>query len=286
MRELLRSLGLQVKDSKCIWAPTRRLQHLGVIIDLDLRRFEVPDTKTKAICGIAFQVLDAARGSGHVPARLLATLAGKVQALRIAVPRGALRLWSLYDAIGGRVTGARRLGRQALQDVHWWATLELGQWAPIWRDASGFTLHTDTSGHSGWDAVRNWNRTNEITVQGTWTREERGMHIQGLEARAVRLALEEWTDELRGKHIEVFSDNVAVVSALNRWTSRSAEIMKELRAMETWARDANATWRATYINTLDNTLADELSRQYREAWTTILDTHERTRFAQEHLCGL
>ena len=275
VRELLRSLGLRVKDAKCTWIPTRRLQHLGVVIDLNRRRFEVPDAKAKAIRAIAFQVLDVVRGSGHVPARLLATLAGKAQALRIAVPRGALRLRSLYDTIGSRVSGARRLGRQALRDVHWWATLELGQWAPIWTEAAGYTLHTDASGHSGWGAVRNWNRADETTVQGTWTDKERGMHIQGLEARAVRLAFEKWTDDLCGKHIEIFSDNVAVVAALNKWSSRSADIMEELRRMEQWATTTQATWRATYINTLDNTLADELSRQDREAWTLPRGTVEQ-----------
>ena len=163
VRDLLQSLGLQVKDSKCTWTPTRRIQHLGVIIDLDRRWFEVPDTKTAAIRAVAFQVLDAARGTGHVPARLLATLAGKAQALRMAVPRGALRLRSIYDAIGGKVAGMRRLGRQARRNVHWWATVKFGHAAPIWVEASGFTLHTDASGQSGWGAVRNWNRSDEAT---------------------------------------------------------------------------------------------------------------------------
>lgn len=270
VRRELKEFGLRTKDAKCTWAPVRRIDHLGLIIDLDRERFEVPQRKVNDIRGRAHRLLDCA---GRASARDIAILAGKGQALRLALPRVGLRLRALYDIVGESPRGVRRLSRQARRDLYWWTRIARA-WAPIYLPASSRVLHTDASGHGGWGAVLDWNRASEETVQGVWDEADRD-HIQVLEARAVRKALAHWTAVLRNQHVELFVDNVAVVVALNRWTSKSAGIMDELRLIEEWAATCECTWRATYIRSEENVLADELSRQDHEGWTLPRGTIQR-----------
>ena len=263
LRRELRAFGLRTKDAKCTWTPTRRIQHLGVIVDLEQQRFEVPTGKAEDIRRRAHRLLSC---GARAPARDLAVLAGKGQALRLALPRVGLRLRAIYDVIGSCTRGTRRLGRQARRDLYWWARVPIA-WAPIWLPLATHALHTDASGLAGWGAVLDWHRRTEDTAQGLWDAGADREHIQVLEARAVRLALGHWEDRLRGQHVELFVDNVAVVYALNRWSSKSAGIMAELRLIEEWSARCGCTWRATYIRSSDNSLADELSRQDQDGWT-------------------
>lgn len=108
LRRKLRAFGLRTKDSKCVWVPARRLEHLGISIDLDWQRFEVPRRKAKDIRRRAHRLLNC---GAQAPARDIAVLAGKGQALRLALPQVGLRLRVLYDTVGEFTRGTRRLGR-------------------------------------------------------------------------------------------------------------------------------------------------------------------------------
>ena len=270
VRALLDQLGLAYKEEKCTWTPTTRLYHLGLEIDLERGRFVVPDEKAKAIQFTARDlIVRAKQNRRQVSSRDLASFVGRAMACELAIAPARFFLRALYDDLGGWATRGGRpttLSRQSLQDLDWWASM--ARRAPregrrIWRAPTEINLHTDAAlSHSwaGWGAVLNWRAADERRAQGEW---EPGTatHIQTLEMRAVRMALEAFQDELAGRHIHLYVDNTATVAGLNARTTRSREMMEELRRLVNRAWELDVSWFAEYIATDENVAADALSRE-------------------------
>ena len=94
-------------------------------------------------------------------------------------------------------------------------------------------LHTDAS-MSGWGAALN----SETPAAGFWSAKQRESHITLLELKAVRLAVESFLTDLRGREVLHFIDNQAALAALTNVTSRSPVMMAELRKLW-WVLDVN-----------------------------------------------
>jgi hypothetical protein len=117
-------------------------------------------------------------------------------------------------------------------------------------------LHCDAS-KLAWGGVLN----NHQPARGFWRSHQRDHHITMLELKAVRFTVESFLHSLSGKQVLLWEDNQAVMHILTNLTSRSPELMAELRKLW-WILDNHSiSLRARYIRSAANVWADRLSRQ-------------------------
>ncbi len=110
---------------------------------------------------------------------------------------------------------------------------------------------------TGWDAVFEGR-----PASGEWKEEFLFWHINCLELRAVFLALKYFLPVLGGYHIIVRTDNMAVVSHINRQGgSRSRTLDRLARHLLLWSQDKFLSLRAVHVPGVLNLAADFLSRQ-------------------------
>ena len=117
--------------------------------------------------------------------------------------------------------------------------------------------------------------------------------INYLELRAVTNNIRAFAQHIRsGDHIRLWEDNLAVVHIINSMTSRSREMMAELRIIHKLLTKLGATIKSDYLPSAVNAFADRLSRlRTLDDWTidqkairSILNAQPPTidRFADDH----
>ncbi len=71
-----------------------------------------------------------------------------------------------------------------------------------------------------------------------WSKEERGLHMNVLEMRAVRIALTHFADVVRGRSVLLATDNTSVMAYVNQQGgTRSWDLMLEVWdfMLEVWS---------------------------------------------------
>ncbi len=117
-------------------------------------------------------------------------------------------------------------------------------------------ITTDAS-MTGWGAVFEGR-----PASGEWKEEFLFWHMNCLELRAVFLALKYFLPVLGGYHIIVRTDNMAVVSHINRQEgSRSRTLDRLARHLLLWSQDKFLSLRAVHVPGVLNLAAKFLSRQ-------------------------
>ena len=195
-------------------------------------------------------------------ARRLASFIGLAQSSSLAIPLARAWLRSLHDDLstrcgwGGRV----RLCRQSLSDLRQWMRLRDSRFVgrSIWRAPETRVLHCD-AGPYGWGAQLDHGRS-EVPAAGFWQPWEAAIHITWRELRTVRHAVSLWCEQLRGRHVLLHEDNSAVVAILTSLTSRSALLMREVRALLAVLDLFDVELRAVWIASAANFVADHFSR--------------------------
>lgn len=262
---LLLLLGLQRNSTKGVWEFTTELEHLGIGIDSVKCIFFVTAKRVQLLSSGARQLLcEGARNRSLVPRKRLASFAGRAQSLFLAIPGARHWLRSSHDCIasgGADWSGRVRLSEAARSDLQFFVDLQPRFcFRPARRSPHRAVLHCDAS-MSGWGAALNL----QLPARGFWRPHQRRHHITMLEAKAVRFAVEAFACKLRGRHVLLHEDNQAVVALLHSWSSRSPELLKELRKLW-WLLDReDITIDARWISSARNHIADALSRFRRGA---------------------
>eukprot|EP00873_Tetraselmis_striata_P014154 jgi/Tetstr1/434418/TSEL_023518.t1 len=102
--------------------------------------------------------------------------------------------------------------------------------------------------------------TGLLEARGFWGAAYERQHITWKGLKAVRLAVESFLPHLAGRRVLLLENNQAVCSVLAGLTSRSPEMMAELRKLW-YLLDSNGVHiRARYIRSAANVWADRLSR--------------------------
>lgn len=259
---LLELLGLRRHPSKGVWEPSHVLEHLGLIVDTKAGKFLVSEARMAKIRRSAreLEVLLRARRR-RVPARRLAAFTGMAQSVYLAVPAARFFLRALHTDLGTRMgwSGTVTLGHQSRRDLRWWAEFGLHveqRGRSIWQLPDTAILHCDAS-DTGWGGVLN----HTLPARGFWRPHQREDHITLNELRAVRLTVETFLERLKGKRVLLWEDNRAVMHILTNLTTRSPDIMVELRKLWYLLDTNDITLRARYIRSAANVWADKLSRE-------------------------
>jgi Reverse transcriptase (RNA-dependent DNA polymerase)/DNA N-6-adenine-methyltransferase (Dam) len=257
VQAMLYWLGFTPHEKKCVWEPTQRVEHLGLIVDLEKGVFEVPAKKLARLANMAKGLrITATQNCRLVKKQLLASFCGFAQSVRLAVTCAGLFLRALYDAsasISGW-HGSVRLNRQAMSDLAWWSSIPVRHCeSPIQLKPGSPELFVDAS-KTGWGATL----VGEV-ARGYFTPEERCMMIAQLEMRAVRYALLSFRDVLQGRCVLLREDNTVTESIIRNASSKSPVMMTEFRLLWALCDELHISFKVVRVASADN-LADAASR--------------------------
>jgi DNA N-6-adenine-methyltransferase (Dam)/Reverse transcriptase (RNA-dependent DNA polymerase) len=257
VQSLLFWLGFTPHERKCVWEPSQRLEHLGLIVDLEKGVFEVPAKKLARLANMAKGLrITASKNCRLVKKQHLASFCGFAQSLRLAVSCAQLFLRALYDACSTvrGWQGSVRLDRQAMADLQWWSSIPVKHCeAPIQLKPGTPELYVDAS-KQGWGATMAGQE-----ARGYFSPEERCMMIAQLEMRAVRYALLSFRSELQGRCVLLREDNTVTESVIRNACSKSPIMLAEFRLLWALADELHISFKVVRVASADNK-ADAASR--------------------------
>jgi hypothetical protein len=148
---------------------------------------------------------------------------------------------------------------QLRRDLEWWRIVaDQHNGRSIYKAIQTAYVHADSSGY-GWGPVLNGNPAYQ--ARGFLYDDDRQQHITWKELRAVRLAIESFLPQLRGRHVSLHEDNTAVVATLSKLATRSPIMMAEQRRLWHLLDVNDINIRPRYIRSTANIWADSLSRE-------------------------
>ncbi len=242
----IRALRLRMNTKKSVLSPSQQTVFLGVHLDSVQMQARLAPARISSLntCLARFKL------DHHVSVSTCRRLLGLMAVASPVLPLGLLHMrpflwWMKLSGVRSTGTATRlvRVSRICFRTLL------------IWRDPlflqSGVrmgTIHrrqmvTTDASLTGWGAVFEGR-----PVCGVWTEEFLSWHINCLELRAVFLALIHFLPSLRGCHVIVRTDNMAVVSHINRQGgSRSHTLNRHACCLLLWAQYKFLSLRAVHV---------------------------------------
>ena len=250
-------LGLIVNLEKSVLVATQQLVHLGTLWDFKNALVRPTDERVDNIRQTALRAATVIR----FPLPLLESLMGKLVSVERTVPWGRLHYRAfqkdlLRELAFGRSFRWMFLSAEARDDLKWWSIrTHLVSWSPFRSPRPQRVIFTDAS-HAGWGAA-----SESSCIRGLWSLQEKSLHINVLEMRAVLKALESPRLDLSGTVVLFRIDNLSTVYYINKQGgTRSPRLAAECMRVLRYAYVHNITLIASHIKGELNVLADMLSR--------------------------
>ena len=256
---LCRTLGIVINEKKS----DRVLQsakYLGMTIDTgagkvfpSLARVEKFLTVAERFCSMQ-----------SPPAQLWQVILGHLASLERLVPHGRLRMRSLqwhlkmhWSPESDPPSLPVALPEEARRDLSWWMVRDhLLVGVRFGTPAPDLHLYSDASS-SGWGA-----HLLDQNVSGVWSAQEKLLHINLLEMKALFLGLQAFQEDVAGHHVTAMCDNSTVVAYVNKQggtVSRSLCLLTS--RLLRWTESFDVHLDARYLPGESNVLADVLSRR-------------------------
>ena len=285
--ELLQlELGLQLKLSKCNFAPSRSFTALGIIWDTAKMKCFVPSKRLKNIKSSATRLLNRA-GAGAkagvfqaaksrpVRTRDLARLVGQCISTSIAIHPARRRLLYIQQLLGKSVRrqgweGEIRLTPESVTAIRWWTTQS--PWeanghdiAPLPRPIQGCVTSDAATHNAGWGGTlvmggRKW------TTRGFFEPAERSLYINNLELLGNRKTVENLLplalppEKWHLVHLQCELDNVAAIKYGKVGVSRSMGMSILGADYFDWRARHNLSVGFQFLAGVENIESDALSR--------------------------
>lgn len=250
----LKRLGWLLNQSKSHMTPSSDLTWLGVRwLPLE-GRWGLPQEKINSIITQVSSLLRSGQASQRQWEQLVGKLNFVSQILRDMQPLLQPLFAPACFAHAKDRDEIVALPPQLLNHLHPWRDIDRLEATPLYH-ASGPVLDvwTDAS-TTGWGG-----HTHSLQVSGTWSPEERSLHINILEVRAVRYTIT--TFALRHATLHLYIDNQAAMFAINKMRCRSKALLAELRCLIATLQEFSLLVKAFRIASTLNSKADALSRQ-------------------------
>ena len=263
IRELLslcRTLGIVINEKKLDLVPSQSAKYLGMTIDTgagkvfpSLARVEKFLTVAERICSMQ-----------SPPAQLWQVVLGDLASLERLVPHGLLRMRSLqwhlkmqWSPESDPPSLPVALPEEARRDLSWWMVKDhLLMGVRFGAPAPDLHLYSDASS-SGWGA-----HLLDQSVSGVWSDQEKLLHINLLEMKALFLGLQAFQEDVAGHHVTAMCDNSTVVEYVSKqggMVSRSLCLLTS--RLLRWMEIFDVHLDARYLPGESNVLADVLSRR-------------------------
>lgn len=254
-------LGVPVATEK-VEGPSTNLKFLGLVVDTVAMEVRIPQEKLAEIKLAVETVLSHRK---KVSLRELQSLIGRLNFACKAVAPGRAFCRRLINAtIGVKKPHHRiRVSAAMRQDLLVWQNF-LADFNGVsiifeenWFDNEQLELFTDASCSIGFGAYfqGHW-------AYGVWP-EDGSIHARDItfkELFPIVLALHLWGDTLRNSRVIFRCDNEAVVTIINKQSSRSQPVMSLVRSLVLFCLSHNILFRAKHIPGIVNDIADSLSR--------------------------
>ncbi|XP_077790723.1 uncharacterized protein LOC144328926 [Podarcis muralis] len=269
--------------------PVTTMTYLGIELDTVAQTSRLPAEKLVALRELIGQILPLKK----VTLRLIQSLLGHLNfACRVISPGrpfcGRLaRLSSGLRSPHHRV----RLSKAVKADLRVWLQFLDGfNGISLWQDSlalqSDFQVHSDAAGSLGFG----------VYFRGQWCAQHWPASWQGkpilrdltfLEFFPIVVAIHLWEDQFRNHRICFWTDNLAVVSVLNKQSSRSPRVASLLRYFVLSCLRLNLHASAKFIPGIDNNIADALSRFQMERFRSLApDAQQQPQPFPEHLWNI
>ena len=263
IRELLslcRTLGIVINEKKSDLVPSQSEKYLGMTIDTgagkvfpSLARVEKFLTVAERFCTMQ-----------SPPAQLWQVVLGHLALLERLVPHGRLRMRSLQWHLKSQWSPESdppsllvALPEEARRDLSWWMVRDhLLVGVRFGTPAPDLHLYSDASS-SGWGA-----HLLDQNVSGVWSAQEKLLHINLLEMKALFLALQAFQEDVAGHHVTAMCDNSTVVAYVNKQGGTVSRPLCLLTSrLLRWTESFDVHLEARYLPGESNVLADVLSRR-------------------------
>lgn len=255
---MAKDLGIPIKQEKTV-LPCTTLSFVGIEIDSILMEKRLPSDKLTKISDL----LEEFKTRKKVTLVELQSLIGLLNFACSVVTPGRTFLRRLIDLTVGlkHPNHKRRLNREAKADLRAWSLFiqhfngKSMFLTDVWLTSTSMHLFTDASntGYGGY--------LKDQWFSGVWPESWRGFHITVKELFPIILALELWGDKMQNQCIIFHSDNIAVVSIINKQSSKEKTLMSLVRRLVVQSLKYNIMFKSEHLSSLQNDLADKLSRQ-------------------------
>ncbi len=256
----IHSLGLRMNAKKSVLLPSQRTVFLGVRLDSVQMQARLAPARIPVFtaCLARFKL------GHHVSVGTCRRLLDLMAAASPVLPLGLLHMrpflwWMKELRLHPTVPATRlvRVSRSCCRHLLMWRDpVFLRSGVRMGAIHHHHMITTDAS-MTGWGAV-----FERRPASGEWKEEFLFWHINCLELRAVFLALKYFLPVLGEHHVIVRTDNMAVVSHINRQGgSRSRTLDRLARHILLWSQDKFLSLRAVHVPGVLNLADDFLSRQ-------------------------
>ena len=205
---LMTDLGFLINEEKSVLIPSKKLVHLGFVIDSERMIVYLPDDKKENIITKCKSLLNQNRATIREVAQVL----GSLVAAFSAVEFGKLHYRNLEMAKSlalkqnlGNFDAQMQISHSMKKDLTWWVKNVNNQYRIIDRGNPEVVIQTDSS-HMGWAFV-----CEDVKGHGRWTLEEKQKQINVLEMKAIFFAIKSLCKQLSGKHVKVLTDSTTSV---------------------------------------------------------------------------
>ena len=193
-----------------------------------------------------------------ISARTLARIAGQCVSVAWCVEPAKLLLRGVYRLLSTRQSGSSQLAlsQHCREDLAWWVeAVTFWNGRSICHRPIEAQVITDAS-HLAWGAVLGTKHAG-----GDWDIATSRRSSNYRELLAILLALQSFQSDIRGKSIQIFSDNVTALAYIQHKGGPSAPLTELARAIWSLAVKAGLSLHCKHIAGKDNILADTISRQ-------------------------
>ena len=263
--DLTQSLGWIINQEKSELKPTQMFLFMGYEYHLD-SAFVKPTQER----WLKLQDLILRLKSKHVlTASCLMSLIGLLASTEKIVPEGRLHMrpfqfhlkehWRYPQSLDSLLPWTEAISAH----LDWWQNpSNVMRGADLHPKDHSIQLFTDAS-NEGWGA-----HLDQTSTKGLWSDQEKRLHINVLELKAVSLALRSFKDQCQNQTVLVAMDNSTVVAYINKQGGMCALLWKIM----TWCHHFRITLKARNIPGCLNVMADLLSRS-NQVQSTELSLH-------------
>ena len=270
--EVTQSLGWIPNLEKSQLEPTQRLVHIGTEYHLDTGLIYPPIPRIQKMR----QKISVLLETRVTTALYWVSLLGLLNSAADAIPLGRLHLRPLHFYLYAHWDVKGREMKALIPVIPGLVHHHLKWWMDETHTRAGNILDmpdpqtylfTDAS-MKGWGA-----HTDSDLTMGSWTTLEISKHINHLELLAVKYAIRELKDSLRGKSVMLMTDNATAVSYLKKQGgTRSIPLYLLARDILLMAQEFQIILQVKHIPGERNALADLLSRRHtvvHTEWTLL-----------------
>ena len=256
----LEDLGLSVNWAKSSLSPSQKISFLGAELDSlsmiarlsQQRAVDIRRTANSFRCG------------AFVPLKKFQKMLGLMASASSVLQLGLLRMRPLQFWLKARVPREAwapgllrlRVNQKCVTALKPWKANDWYQSGVSLGTSSRVKVVSTDASTSGWGALLEGR-----PFFGQWSEREKLLHINCLEMLAVDNALTRFCPQIKGHHVLVRSDNMSVVSYINRQGGiRSEKLYRLAERLLVWAQCNLRSLRAAHVPGILNLGPDRLSR--------------------------